>query len=164
MGRSIPKNQHFVDENGKANFLVSHDWEELNKLPEGTRIWVTATQAAGILEEEPPAFYYLLSSGQLPHRYLKTNESNVKGICIVPMGETFALGTMRLAEKTKRELPEFQKKLRKLGTDEKEILERSQKLIEITEEAIQRLRKMGEQVLSLKGKQEGLVNGPTIVV
>ena len=164
MGRGIPKNQHFVDENGRANFLVSHDWEALNSVPENTRIWITATQAAGILEEPQTGFYYLISSGQLPNTYLKTNEKNSKGICIVPMRETFELGILRMAEKTKRELPEMQNKLRRLGVDEAEILQLSRKQLEITEQAIQQLRQMSGQVLSLKGKQEGLVNGPAIAV
>ena len=122
-------------------------------MAENTRIWITVPTAARAIDETIGVFYYLVHSGHIPHRYLKTNAENLRGICIVPMPEAFAFGILRLAEKTRKGLPGLQRRLRELGMNEAQIKDISYKQIEITEQAIQRLRQMSEQVLSLKGNK-----------
>ena len=140
MSRTTAKNQHFMDEDGSANFLVSHDWEELNNIPEHTRLWITAPQAAAILGETLQNFYYYVNAGKFPHRYLKTNENNYRGICITPIHETFQFGIERLIEKSEKELPELLDKCRRLGFTEEQLADLEAKHREVTDKAVRYLR------------------------
>jgi hypothetical protein len=140
MGRIMPRNQHFMDEDGSPNFLVSHDWGELNSVSEDARLWITGPRAAAILGETLQNFHYLVNSGKFPHRYLKTNEHNYRGICIVPIHETLQFGIERLLERAEKELPELLDKCRKLGFTEEQLADLEAKHREVTDKAVRYLR------------------------
>lgn len=149
--RSVTKNQFFTGEDGSRNYLVNHDWSVLESIRPDVRLWITATQAAALLGESLTGFYRLVNIGKLPHLYLKTPTTLIKGVCIVSLKETLRYGIQQFEAQSNRELPRLKKKMKKLGAEASQIEAVTTQHKAMTESAIQRLRELEGRVSGEKG-------------
>jgi len=153
MAKIITKNQHFDRGDGQSNFLVVEDWSKLGKLPTGTRVWITASQAIAFLDEQASTFYGWVNKGEIESHFLKTSDKSYRGFCLVPLEDTLKLGVKEFERKATKELPAWESKLRRMGIGESQIQATIEQYKAATEGALQGLREGSELLLQgLHGK------------
>jgi hypothetical protein len=159
MAKMVTKNQYFDRGDGQSNFLVVEDWSELGKLPAGTRVWITASQAIAFLDQQASTFYGWVNKGDIESHFLKTSDKSYRGFCLVPLEDTLKFGVKEFERRATKELPSRESKLRRMGVSEAQIESTIAQYKAATEAALQGLRDGAE--LLLKGMQflgEGAVN------